>query len=148
MWKSSLMIMLSMALKINLHFCSCTSPLHSCDTELLRDKAARQQRKFSIGKCTVTGRGQEHTAWTQHPPPCLLSLLGEHIQKAPPKSSSQHHLGGGRSRNGNETVQCRSWTESVSVKTRHISGMWLLSEEKLHRLKIISITKRWSRAEL
>lgn len=85
MWKSSLMTMLSVALKIKLHFCNCASPLHSCDTELLRDKAAKQQRKFSIRKCTVTGRGQKHTAWTECLHPCLLPLLGDEIQKAPLK---------------------------------------------------------------
>lgn len=142
MWKSSLMIMLSMALKIKLHFCSCTSPLHSWDTELLRDKAARQQRKFSARRCAVTSRGQKHTAWTQHPHPCPLSLLGDEIQNAPLKAP--HNITwvvGRRLEWQPDSVQCRSCAKTVSVKTRHRSGMWLLSE-KLHRLKILSITKR------
>lgn len=144
MWKSSLMIMLSVALKIKLHFCNCTSPLHSCDTELLRDKAERQQRKFS--KCTLTGRGQKHTAWTL---PTLAVPAGGWDPTGPTESCSQHQLGGEqKSEWQSDTVLCRSCKKIFNVKTWHRSGMRFLSEEKLHTSKILSFTKRWQRTEL
>lgn len=115
MWKRSLTIMLSMALKTKLHFCSCTSLLHSCNTELLCYKAARQQRKFSVCKCSVTSRGQKYTAWTQHPCPHSLSLLGDESQKAPLKAL---HRWWAKVRMATpaESAQCRSCMKTVSVK--------------------------------
>lgn len=139
MWKSSLMTMLSVALKIKLHFCNCASPLHSCDTELLRDKAARQQRKFSARKCTVTGRGQKHCLDTVSTS-MLTAPAGGWNPNGPTEISSQHQLVW----NGNQTL----FNVGHVQKKGYWNGMWLLAEENLYGLKILSFTKRWLREEL